>query len=401
MLPEIAIPSPSARTQAARAGVLTLVLLSCGHFFADMYSGALGALQPLLVNRFGLTLAQAGMLGGFLVFSSSVMQPVYGFLSDRFHTRLFAALGPAVAGIFVSALGLAPAFGWLLALVWLGGAGIASFHPQASARAAVGLESRRGRAMAIFVSAGTLGYALGPAYFSTLATRVGLSHMYWGAVPGILVTVLLLWVLPPATHEGASRERFDWKPLRSVGRPLTILYLLVFIRSIIQITFAQLLPLYLNRERGFSVEAASYILSFYLAAGAFGGFLGGHLADRFGERQTILASMIGCVPFLATFFLTKGAASVAALMVSGFILLFTIPVNVVMAQRLAPSQAGTVSALMMGFAWGMAGLIFIPLVGWASDLSSMHSALASLTIFPFLGFFLALRLPKQAARSVA
>ena len=101
MLPEIAIPSPSARTQAARAGVLTLVLLSCGHFFADMYSGALGALQPLLVNRFGLTLAQAGMLGGFLVFSSSVMQPVYGFLSDRFHTRLFAALGPAVAGIFV------------------------------------------------------------------------------------------------------------------------------------------------------------------------------------------------------------------------------------------------------------------------------------------------------------
>jgi FSR family fosmidomycin resistance protein-like MFS transporter len=76
------------------------------------------------------------------------------------------------------------------------------------------------------------------------------------------------------------------------------------------------------------------------------------------------------------------------------ILLCTGPINVVMAQELVPSQAGTVSALMMGFAWGTAGLIFIPLTGWASDLLSLHTVLTSFLIFPILGFFLSLKLPK-------
>jgi MFS transporter, FSR family, fosmidomycin resistance protein len=125
-----------------------------------------------------------------------------------------------------------------------------------------------------------------------------------------------------------------------------------------------------------------------------GGFIGGHLADRFGGRRVITISMIGAVPFLVLFFFATGWLSIAGLWLGGLVLLFTIPVNVVMAQELVPSQAGTISALMMGFAWGMAGLIFIPLTGWASDLFSMHHALAVLTVFPLVGFVLSLRLRK-------
>ena len=113
------------------------------HFFIDLYSAALGTLQPVLGAKLHLSLTEAGILGGLLVFSASVMQPAYGYLSDRFHTRLFSALAPAVAGIFISALGLAQNFGGLCALVVLGGCGIASFHPQASARAS---SSRRSAA---------------------------------------------------------------------------------------------------------------------------------------------------------------------------------------------------------------------------------------------------------------
>ena len=87
------------------------------------------------MSQFRLNFTEAGILGGVLSFSSSVLQPVYGYLSDRFHSRLFTALAPAVAGIFISSLGWAPGFGVLLAMVWLGGAGIASFHPQATANA--------------------------------------------------------------------------------------------------------------------------------------------------------------------------------------------------------------------------------------------------------------------------
>jgi MFS transporter, FSR family, fosmidomycin resistance protein len=379
---------------ATRAGLMSLVLLSCGHFSVDLYASALGALQPLLMERFHTSLTQAGILGGVLVFSASVMQPVYGYLSDRFHSRLFTVLAPAVAGLFISAMGRASSYHWLLLLVLLGGTGVAAFHPQASARAVLGEEGKRAQAMAIFISAGTLGTALGPIYFSAMATLGGLNQLQWAAVPGVLMTVVLFLIPNPAASMARPRGGFEWRPLVAAWKPLTLLYLVVFIRSIIQIAFAQFLPLYLHLDRGFGVVRANYVLSAYLAAGAIGGFLGGHLADRFGGRLVMLFSMIVSVPFLMLFFSTTGWLSLAGLIVSGFILLFTIPVNVVMAQRLAPAQAGTVSALMMGFAWGMAGIVFIPIIGFASDLFSLDRVLASLTIFPVIGFLLAWRLPR-------
>jgi len=128
--------------------------------------------------------------------------------------------------------------------------------------------------------------------------------------------------------------------------------------------------------------------------GTAGGMAGGALADRFGGRRVILISMIGSVPFLMLFVFGRGVLSTAGLFLGGLVLLFTIPVNVVMAQELAPAQAGTVSALMMGFGWGTAGLIFIPLTGWVSDVFSLQAAFAGLIAFPLIGFLLALRLPK-------
>lgn len=383
----------------ARAGMTTLALLSAGHLFIDLYSSALGSLQPLLVGRFGLSLAQAGILGGTLVFSSSVMQPAYGYLSDRIRTRMFSALAPAVAGVFISSLGLAPNYPALFAMVLLGGAGVASFHPHASSRAITGITVNRGRWMAVFISSGTLGMALGPAYFSAVITLLGLDRAWLAAVPGVLMSVLLIALLPHDANSAPHvRANFDWRPLRAVRRPLTILYFLVFIRSIVQVTFAQFLPLYLTRERGFGITEANFSLSLYLTAGALGGFVGGHLSDRFGGRFVILISMIGCVPFLALFFFAGGWIALAGLALGGLTLLFTIPVNVVMAQELAPAQAGTVSALMMGFAWGMAGMVFIPLTGWASDMFTMHHVMAALLVFPLIGFFLTLRLAKDARR---
>lgn len=379
-----------------RFSLLSLILLSAGHFSVDLYSGALGALQPLLVKRFGMTLTEAGLLGGMLVCSSSVMQPLYGYFSDRLRTRLFAALGPGVAGLFISSLGLAPGYGWLLLMVALGGAGMAAFHPQASSRAILGVEEKRGQAMAIFISSGTLGFACGPLYFSALAGTLGLSGMFWGAIPGVLVCILLIAVLPDAQeHKSKAESRHDWQALRAVWKPLTILYTLVFIRSIVQVTFGQMIPLYLTLERGYSLGAASLTLSLFLAFGALGGFLGGHLSDRFGGKPVIVVSMIASIPFLALFFLADGFISTAGLLLGGLILLFTIPVNVVMAQDLVPSQAGTISALMMGFAWGTAGLIFIPLTGRMGDMFSMHHALFALVAFPLVGFFLSLRLPNE------
>ena len=70
------------------------------------------------------------------------------------------------------------------------------------------------------------------------------------------------------------------------------------------------------------------------------------------------------------------------LALSGLILLITIPVNVVMAQDLAPQHAGLVSSMMQGFAWGIAGMIFIPLIGFLSDRFSMQTTMSALTPIP-------------------
>ena len=378
----------------ARVTIISLTLFTLTHFMIDVYSGALGALQPLLIGPFRMNFTQAGILAGVLSLSSSVLQPGWGYLADRFHSRLFTALAPAVAGIFISSLGWAPNYALLLVMVFVGGAGIASFHPHAASNATIGITRHRGRAMAVFISAGTAGLAFGPTYFSAVSGRLGLLGTYWAAAPGVALSVVLLFFLRPPARETQPSARFDWEPIRAVRKPMTILFLLVFIRSIVQITFTQFLPLYLNTQRGYSLANSSLNLTLYLGTGAIGGLVGGNLADRFGGRRVIITSMIGSVPFLALFLFTGGWISSASLAISGLILLCTNPVNVVIAQELAPSQTGTVSALMMGFAWGTAGLVFIPLTGWVSDLFSMQTAFTTLMVFPLLGFLLALKLPK-------
>jgi FSR family fosmidomycin resistance protein-like MFS transporter len=385
------LPVPAASD--ASAAYRALALLAFAHFFIDLYSSGLSAFQPVLVERFQLTLSQAGMLAGALVFSSSLMQPVYGILSDKLGSRMFTVLAPAVAGVFISCLGIAPGYWALILMVVLGGAGIASFHPQASANATARMTGNHSRWMAIFISSGTFGLAFGPAYF----TWLGIDRSWLGAIPGLLVSALLAlqFELAPSARKTSSNA-FDLDALKAKWRPLAVLFTLVYIRSIVQLVFTAFIPLYLNRERGFSVREAALGLTLYLAAGGLGGFVGGNLADRFGGKRVILISMAGCLPFLAVFFMTSGWIALAALALAGLLLLFTIPVNLVMGQRLVPAQAGTVSSLMMGFAWGTAGLLFIPIVGSMADRFGLGNAMAAVSAFPLLGFFLALRIDEDA-----
>lgn len=391
---EETLAEPALPGRARPVALRSLILLSCGHFLIDLYSNALGALQPLLIARHAMSLTRAGFLGGLLSLSSSVTQPLYGYLSDRFGFRGFTVLAPLMAGVFISCLGLASGFPLLALFVILGGVGIAAFHPQAAEQAASTWRERRGLAMSIFITSGTLGLSLGPTYFSALASWLSLERIYWAALPGIVITCVLALYLPlPAERRPRERRRFDFAAFQPVRRQMLLLYLLVVIRSTIQVVFAQFLPLYFHLERGYSISQASYMLTLFLFGGGVGGFLGGTLADRFGGKRIVMFSMCCSVPFLILFLITTGWMSASGLFFGGLILLFTTPVNVTMAQELVPSQVSTVSALMMGFAWGMAGLVGIPFVGWVADRVGLEAALGGVVLLPVAGFFLALGLP--------
>jgi FSR family fosmidomycin resistance protein-like MFS transporter len=363
--------APASRQSHFVSGYSLLALLSLGHMFIDLYSGALGVLQPFLIKKLGLSLTQAGILGATLIFSSSVAQPFYGYLS------------------------FAPSYGWALFCVIIGGAGIAAFHPQGSAWAAAGVRSGHGRSMAIFISSGTFGIAMAPIFFERWISVFGFAGLPWAATMGAAVSILLLFTVAEPAGLSTKRSHFDHKLLMSHWKPLSILYAGVFLRSTIQVSFSQYMVLYLSRERGYSVHTAALAATAYLTSGALGGFIGGHLSDRFGAKRVIMWSFAGSMPFLALFFMIKQpVASILLLAAGGFVLLFTIPVNVVVAQKLVPTQASTVSALLMGFAWGAAGLVFLPLVGWAAEHMGLHTVLFSLVWLSLPAWLLTRCLPE-------
>src|SRR5262249_59733319 len=116
-----------------RKNKLTIALLSTAHFALDSYSSYLFQLLPLMAIKLRLTPAQAGLVPPMLTIASSLMQPVYGVISDRYLKRSMVVFGPLIAAIFLSCLGTAGSLPGLIALVMLGGVGVGMVHPQGAA----------------------------------------------------------------------------------------------------------------------------------------------------------------------------------------------------------------------------------------------------------------------------
>jgi len=374
-----------------------LAWLAVGHCVTDFHSSAVSTLQPVLVERYALSLAQAGVVGGVFMFGSSVLQLPFGMLSDRVRSRMFSALGPLAAGVFLSCLGLAVGFKSLLVLIALGGVGIAAFHPQSATEATMRSGERRGMGMALFITAGTFGLALGPPVFSGIIETFGFDSFPIAMAPGVLIAALLLWRLPPPIAHAKQRTGVDWVALGAKWKPLGLHYGLVVLRSTVQLSFANFLSIYLMRERGFTLSQASLTLSMFFLAASIGSFIGGHLSDRIGGKKVIVLSMIGASPFFWLFLTTTGWVSIVSLFLGGAFLLLTIPVNVVMAQELVPSQAGTVTSLMMGFSWGIAGIAFMPPIGSAAERFGLQAVLSAVALLPLPGFLLSLKIPERAS----
>lgn len=372
----------------------SILTLSAAHFFIDAYSSMLGAFLPFLHDKLNLSMTQAGILGGLLVFSSSLMQPLYGYLADRFRHKIFAALGPAIAGIFITSMGIAPSFSGLVLLVLLGGVGIAAFHPQGAAVTAESSRHRPGYQMSVFITGGMLGYAFGPVYITSIIALAGLQQAYWAALPGILVSGYLLLFGPSPQKEKAESGNGRLRDhLRQKSRPLLFLYFLVVLRSVNQLVLVAFLPLYFM-TRGYTEMEGGQLLTLFLLAGGAAGFLGGVLADRFGGKAIITVSTLAYCPLLLAFLLTTGPLSLFLSVLGGAFLLLTAPVNVLMAQQLVPWGAGTVSSLMMGFAWGVGGL-FVPLAGILGDVVGLHTTLVWLVLLTSPAILLTFGLPSR------
>lgn len=368
-----------------------LAMLAFAHFTIDAYSSFFSPLLPLLVTKLDLSLTLVGTLVALASISSSFAQPLFGWLADRIHRPWFIAFGPLVAAVFMSGIGLAPTFTALLALLMLGGVGVAAFHPQAAALARE-VSPRPSMAMAIFVTGGTLGFALGPLLAVSVVGMFGLERTWVAAFPGLVVAgALMAWFarVRPRVRDAASRPRLA--ELRPVLRPLALLYFVVVCRSAVSYGFMTFLPLYLHR-RGWSVAQGGAMLTAHLVFGALGGFLGGWLADHWGGRRVVVRSFVLAAPLYVAFLFLPDWRGLVCLVAGGFFLQSSLPVNVVMGQELSPQHSSTISSLLMGAAWGVGALLIGP-IGVLADARGLHAALLTLACLLGVGLLCALALP--------
>lgn len=377
----------------------TIALLSTAHAVLDSYSSFLFQLLPIMTVRLGLKPAQAGLLTPMLMISSSLMQPVYGMISDRYLKRSMAVFGPLVAAVFLSLLGTATSLPMLMAFVVIGGIGVGAFHPQGAAmvsRAASsdGLGRYQGMVMSVFSSAGTVGYAMGPILIAASVSLYGLEHSWYTMGWGIAMWLLMFRYCPSLERVERTANAPSLKDaLRAAWAPLTLLYFAVVLRSAVSVSVQTFLPFALQ-SNGMSDNERSWILAGFILFGGIGGFFGGALADRFGARRVTLLAMLLATPLLVGAFSTSGSPSYILLMFGGTMLNLPIPISVVMAQRMVPGGASTVSALMMGFAWG-AGALMAPLTGVLSGRLGFFQALLIVSFLPLASAALLWRYPKD------
>jgi FSR family fosmidomycin resistance protein-like MFS transporter len=368
-----------------------VIVLASVHFIVDGYGNILPPLLPLLIPKLHLTLAAAGALQMCFQLANSVSQLGFGHLADRWRPRLLLVCGPVAAVALLPFVGMAPNFFLLATALVLGGLGGAAFHPPAAAVVHRSGGTRPGFAMSFHITSGTLGQALAPLAFAPFAERVGLPLLPVLAIPALAALAFLLRGIPPVERLHAHGEAGGFRALRPYARPLTLLYLIVVLRTLAAMSFSTFVPVMLTR-RGLSVSQAGSVASVYLIAVGLGGFVGGPLADRFGPRRIIILSLLAAVPFLTMAPSLTGTAFVVVLALGGFLLQSTLPVNVTFGQSLAPISAATVSSLMMGFAWGTAGLS-VPFVGLLADRIGIAQTLVAMSMLPLGAAALAMPLP--------
>ncbi len=378
-----------------RMDITRVAILSLGHMTVDLYPPFLAALLPLLIERLRLSLTLASMLASILMVSAALSQPLFGMVSDKIGGRKLVFWGPMMAATGLSFMGLLPNYILLIPFLVIGGLGVACFHPQAAALAGHFSGPRRGLGVSLFMLGGNIGYGLGPLVILTIVLGLGLERSYAALLPAIIFTLALIRYFPEKmiafSARDVERPAIRTLRLRDFGR-FSLLWLVVWLRSTAILSLITFLPTF-QTMRGLSLAAAGSSFTVFMIFGALGGFLGGGLSDRVGRKRTVVLSLLMVIPAFYCFLYVSVQWTFLFLALLGFFFFLGESPGIVMAQETAPDRGGTMSALIMGFAWGMAGLALMG-VGGLADAFGMKQAMDLLMGLPAIALVLAFFLPE-------
>jgi FSR family fosmidomycin resistance protein-like MFS transporter len=375
----------------------TLLGFSLAHFCVDLCAGALAVFVVYYAQALELSIAQSGFVLGAFTLVSSLTQPLFGYLSDRYGGRWQSTLGLLCIAVFLGLTGYATSYEMLLALACVAGVGSALFHPHGASGARKADAVRKTSAMSVFMLGGNVGYAIGPSLAAAAMSRLGahgsLAVLGLGLIfaPFVYASSRPSVVQTNAAAQAAANKGF--------GRAALLLLMVVMLfRAWASAAATSFTPTFFPKVAGFSVESASLLSTVYLIALAMGGMFGGILADRFGGLRVMIVAMCLFGPLTALMFWLSGPASFWVAPLAGFAAGASWPPLVVMAQDALPRHSGVASGLTLGFAFAMGG-IGVSVTGWLAE----PTMLGLSTVMPLLGVLplLAAAFGSQLGRAIS
>jgi FSR family fosmidomycin resistance protein-like MFS transporter len=342
-----------------------LAALSGAHLLNDLIQSMIPAIYPLIKEAYQLDFAQIGLITLAFQVTSSILQPMLGYATDRrpWPYAMVAGMGATLLGLL--GLSFATSYAMVLAAAALVGLGSAVFHPEATRMARHAAAGRQGLAQGVFQVGGHAGYALGPLLAAAVVVPRGQASLSWFSGVALLAMVLMSWTAGRyaalrraqalSVRDGINgpAERL---PTRHVAFAMTILIVLLFSKNAYSSGFTSYYTFYLIERFQVTVQVSQLMLFLYLVVGALGVIVGGIVGDRIGRDRVIWLSILGSLPFALVlpyvdlFWTGVLSVLISLIMASAFssILIYAID--------LVPTRVGLVGGLFYGLAFGLGGL---------------------------------------------
>ena len=285
-----------------------VLLISFSHLLNDTFATFVAPLLPLLIKKFHLSYFQAGVLAAGIRMPS-LFNPLIGVIADKVELRYFIIMTPALTGMMLSSLGVAPSYPIVVLLTLIAGLTSACYHVTGPVMMRHLAGERVGRGMSFFMLGGDVAATVGPLIILGAVSLWGLEQTYWLALVGWLAAVMM-YVRFKRVHVQAQ-FRLKTSPTSLWQTSKTLLPLFISIIGIyigtasVEATLTSFLPTYLT-EKGTSLWMAGASLSLLQMGGIVGSMIAGPLSDRL-SRKRVLLSILGMLPVLMwVFILSRG-----------------------------------------------------------------------------------------------
>lgn len=373
-----------------------VLLISICHFIHDVYSSFLAPLLPFIIEKFSLSLTQAGFLTTAMQIPA-LLNPMIGKLADRTSFRYFIILAPVLTAVPMSLLGLAPNYGVLMILLFVTGISVSLFHVPAPTMVYRVSGAKTGRGMSFYMTGGELARTVGPLAITAAVALLGFDNYYPIMIAGIFASAIMYFKLkdiPVAPKQKKSVSiRETCRRMRSLLLPLSAI---VVVRGFMHGSLAAFLPLYIIQKTN-DVWLAGLSLSVLEAAGVVGVLTIGTLSDRFGRKRMLLLSLVLAPICLLLFVYSSGWLRFPVLIVTGFFLLSTTPVMLAMIQEYSVDGSSSANGVFMMISF-LARSATVVLIGFIADHLGLEKTYLLCSAIGFLGIPFILKLPEKGKK---